>query len=399
MRLYVHPGLSKTGSTAIQKYLYENSDSLKRIGYYYPLSGKEQCYISDSFRSSGNGSNFYVNLNRNSLDPKKKYEIAIDFMSAWIDGAITHGCSNIIISSESLCLLSQDDLEVIIRARRELDIELNFIYFIRNPYDWLFSSWLQATKRSAQIKWLSESFNDSKDSELLPLSFPQKIQGLMHPRHYVEHKYEEVRRNLIFTFLNSLDMPEAVLQSLPKPQETIVNRSLTRYEFALFFFANKASGGNQQLSQLLSSLIADDNANQGEFYFVDNYSIDRVIKWCSSFSPCVLDAYKESLGRMTEQAKPMSEDDFTNSLSTDQRNVIRFIEIITMFYGNIISEANKLALHKRKIYSDSEYLKKVPADFNVFIYLVLNQDVLFSNVDPYRHYYERGQIENRSYDI
>ena len=39
-RIWIHVGWPKTGTTAIQRYLAANSESLKRMGVLYPESGR-----------------------------------------------------------------------------------------------------------------------------------------------------------------------------------------------------------------------------------------------------------------------------------------------------------------------------------------------------------------------
>lgn len=399
MRLYIHPGLTKTGSTAIQKYLHDNAAVMRTIGYYYPQSSEREANPADSFRSSGNGYSLYLALNATSFNKEKQRAVAIDLIGQWSSEAASLGIENIVVSSEVLCLLDHSAIEVIIDIHRELGIDLRFVYFTRNPYQWFFASWLQQIKREGGSKWISDSLCGDIDFSLRPLSFVQKIREVMRPSDYVELRYEDFREDLVGSFLASLGMKESAREKLFKTQSNIVNRSLTRDEFVISFYTNKASGGNQHLSELLSSLITDDESGRTSFFFADRYSIEKVVEWCRSHSPCILDAYERDLDQLAQDSISMSEAEFVSSLSSGEQYAIRSIEIVIRFYGNILGQARKLAYHKCLHYSDSEFVQKVPLEFNVFLYLMLNEDVLFGNIDPYRHFFEYGRKDNRTFKI
>ncbi len=400
MRLYIHAGLPKTGSTAIQKYLHENSIGLRRLGYCYPEINGNEDDKSLSYRSSGNAYPLYIRLAQNLLNKEKRYGYIIDYLKWCVDVGVSQGVDGIIISSEMLSMLCEEEVKAVVDGICEVKIDFKFIYYTRNPYEWFFSSWLQGVKREGVNKWITEKIVEDADYLLRPLIFPKIVRSFLLADQFVELRYEEVQGNLVFSFLRSLGIPEDEIDQLPKAEDSIVNRSLTIDEFAFFYFANKGSRGNVKLSEILSSMINNNRQIKNErFFFIDKFSIDLIIDWCRLNSPELFDEYSSSLARMSIEASPMSESIFENGLSVDQLFTKNSMNVIIEFYQNIFNEARVLAYHKCLHYADSEYLSAAPSDFNVFLYLVMNQDVLFSNVDPYWHFLKYGENDKRTYKL
>lgn len=85
------------------------------------------------------------------------------------------------------------------------------------------------------------------------------------------------------------------------------------------------------------------------------------------------------------------------SLQVKDKVYLDALKIAITFYSNLYDNARELAINKLKLYATSEYKMLVPVQFDLFTYLILNKDVLFANIDPYKHYYEYGVNEQRIY--
>ncbi|ECK1948373.1 hypothetical protein FQV93_06695, partial [Campylobacter lari] len=100
MTAYVHIGTPKTGTTSIQKFLNDNREALKQIGYYYPVTLSENHWelpISlGVLHYSKNSSNVYVKLAKERLEELRN-EI------------FKNKCSNYIFSSELFYEYSNDE--------------------------------------------------------------------------------------------------------------------------------------------------------------------------------------------------------------------------------------------------------------------------------------------------
>lgn len=68
MNIIIHIGLTKTGSTALQRFCDNNAEYLIKLGYYYLLF---ESIDEGNYRSSGNGFGLYSEVLANALNPVK----------------------------------------------------------------------------------------------------------------------------------------------------------------------------------------------------------------------------------------------------------------------------------------------------------------------------------------
>jgi hypothetical protein len=119
--IYLHFGTAKTGTSAIQHFICNNLDLLKKFGYYYPKTGR----VNDCHH----GIAFYWG-DHNAF--KKKFNIKRDMISRLYDELQQYQNNNIIISSE--CLLMQTvNLNEFFNILPHKNIRI-IIYFRRQDY-------------------------------------------------------------------------------------------------------------------------------------------------------------------------------------------------------------------------------------------------------------------------
>lgn len=167
------------------------------------------------------------------------------------------------------------------------------------------------------------------------------------------------------------------------------NRSLSANEFLLLYAVNKFSNGNAALSAKLHTLILDDASSEA-FFFISPQARDTVYRYC--------DAKGINYTKLDYDAKEIrSEDMYFAELSAKDRAYLDVLKITISFYSDFFNQSRQLVIHKYKLYASSEYKALVPKQFDLLVYLTLNEDVLFSNIDPYKHYYQHGAKEQRVY--
>ena len=267
--VFLHFGITKTGSTAIQNFLENNIESLERAGYYYPL---DQASTEESYRSSGNGYNIYLDVVSVSINRQALIERIENRFDAYYEKAREKNCHSIIISSEVFSILSESDFIAFIESLPKSRFEYKYLYFKREPYSWYFSSWLQGVKREGIIKWLDINLTDDIDYSIRPLLISRRLKSTGIWESTIELDYDECKETLIKDFLGAIGLTHESILSLHSQFTPIINRSVTKLEFAIHYSINKVSQGNQQLSEKLSSLVLDKNSDSKKpFFFVDTH--------------------------------------------------------------------------------------------------------------------------------
>ena len=167
--LVFHIGMAKTGSTAIQRFLYENGNALKQYGWSYPnlkneLPNIEQC----RFLKEKNGDLFHI-YNYALVNPKvfnKNWDIlwkqVLKHLENW----------NVIISSEDLFNYSADFWE---RVREKYD-RIKAVVYLRRQDRFIESSWNELIKDTNCLdKTFYEYVNDSTEMRQLNLEYKERL--------------------------------------------------------------------------------------------------------------------------------------------------------------------------------------------------------------------------------
>ena len=140
MKIFFHIGLHKTGSSYIQKVLYNNSELLIQKNFFYKTNTPEE-------------------FNHNSLaelvlDFSKNKILLSDIFNRYINEALELKCHTIIFSSEMLAVID----EVTVKSLSSLfsGHELNIVAYIRRPDEVIKSSHNQIVKDSKWPRDLNE---------------------------------------------------------------------------------------------------------------------------------------------------------------------------------------------------------------------------------------------------
>ena len=110
--IYLHIGMHKTATSSIQRTLFQNRKSLMKSGYYYPEKfscGLENMSVPFYNMFSSNSHLYPINISKN-LNKEMLNEIKIDLRYKFLDEIKNCNTENIIVSAESLTMLSDDDV-------------------------------------------------------------------------------------------------------------------------------------------------------------------------------------------------------------------------------------------------------------------------------------------------
>lgn len=135
MKLVLHIGTHKTGTTAIQSYLTAHRNALKQLGILYPSCCEEV---------QQNQFSFLVPLIRQG-----KFEEIADYFEKIKLEADSCGVNSIIISGEDFSLLTQEHIQKL--AEYLPDLEVSIVVYFRNLYDHLISTFAQINRLNKSL--------------------------------------------------------------------------------------------------------------------------------------------------------------------------------------------------------------------------------------------------------
>jgi len=224
MKLTLHIGHGKTGSSALQSFLSLNESLLCEYGIYYPeihtFDAAKKGYIS-----SGN------------LAGVKKYDEAI--YQATSKKILNH----YLFSNETLMVKMLADSFSLQRLAREFTLEL--ILYCRDPLDHVFSSYGQSVKREGctmtMAKWLDSYKRPQQVAEMITLC--EDIGVTLKLINY--SKIDSIEKSFCDVLLG--EKSNDFLQSAQFTTTKIVNRSLSRVEYEIQRKFNKYLGAKSSI--------------------------------------------------------------------------------------------------------------------------------------------------------
>lgn len=376
MRLVIHAGLKKTGSTAIQVHLARNAALLAARGWHIPLLPPG---AAQTARTPGNAYALYLHI----LEGRTRE--AGDMLKTCLATAARTGCDSVLLSSESLCDLTAPQWMALAGLIAATGCPCTFVVAERDPYTWFFSTWLQAVKREGCPLWLDAALARNAAGFLRPLLTRSILERLPEDRfRTLPLDYDAHRDDMATAFSRALGLPETA----EGPQRC--NRSLTTRELFVFLSINQASGGNVKLCQRLCDAYLLDDADREPFFF---------------FSPAVatlIAAFLADHGverpiRAHPDAPDLTEAAFRARFGALEQTLAAVMADAMKFYRDAATTSAGLVLHKARLYAASPARAQVPQDFDILCYLIANPDVLYADCDPYRHFLDAGRSEGRTY--
>ncbi len=188
-RLYLHIGLGKCGSSALQSWLSKNSEALEHFGYYYadlvPKAKKGKI-------SSGNGVVLVQAIENEDVNK------VISLLTSVYQGE----SDNYIISSESFQRLTNDQIKFFWESLNKLNIECHVISYIRSAYEHIYSAYLQRVKKHGEISLFENKKNLTTIKRLEVL---KRYHSYFGERLYVVN-YDVVKKDIFSSFAQFLNV-------------------------------------------------------------------------------------------------------------------------------------------------------------------------------------------------
>lgn len=258
-KLFLHIGCGKTGSSALQVWLYKNYENLLSLGVLYPKTGKD--IKSDYQITSGNG----VKLSRDLLDDKN-----IDY----IFEAFSSGIENVLFSSENFQKFGESELKFLKKKCEDAGVEVHVLAFVRDVYDVVFSLYVQAVKRNNYSKNFRDYVAGLKRLQQFEVV---NLWGKFFPEIKVVH-YDTHKSKLNLPFLNWIGIDS---RKMPEMSKNKVNRTLSLAETEFQRVVNQLYSkkfGNLDFSfsaAVSDNIIINDPERKSEILF-DSIAFERV---------------------------------------------------------------------------------------------------------------------------
>lgn len=265
--LWIHAGLPKNGSSALQVFFAKNRDKLLNEGIDY----LDIADISKAIKgeiSSGNAALF-----SRSLLHKNHPEYKSDDGSLYdkvINTVYKSDSANGLLSSEFFARVPLERFEGLKNELNNLNVTLKIIYYVRRQDQFLMSNYMQQVKRHKYIGSPGDFIlNNYKKSPLLNYfdcaNNLEKVLGARNVIPLIFESTKEHQKGLVGHFI------ETILGHCPNwiNAQSLINTSLSPLELKLMLMANKYSP-----RMVFSDLIVANSINSGR---VQKYSLHNII--------------------------------------------------------------------------------------------------------------------------
>ena len=395
----IHIGLHKTGSTSIQKNLHGYQDVSTRYACFKEANHSLPMFTIFSKNPSSHHLYKDWGITEEQVAEKKKiYKVQLEYDLN--DASL----KRLIISGESISQLDADEKKEMLNFFKLRNWNCKILCFVRNHMDWGASAANTINKAGRIPKNLTINIK----TILLPFISNLELQNI-----YVFNFSNLVKKNInvvdfVAKFLNiKIKSNEIANESISLEASAIIyklnstplvffgypDRMEVRKKIVTkvieFFSLNK--GFKKPDPLIFTGLIQKKIVEEDNQWLKDQFGIEFSFNANDFNSQKDISKYfEEVLNRIPELLKEFFsffEISFNTSISLEKNLANLFIDQLKKFVTLKLSSKEHLLFNK-----------KLSPYFKVLDYLLLNPDVLRSNVDPVVHYLIHGKEENRQYN-
>jgi len=294
MKLYLHVGPHKTGTTLIQKTLLDNQQAIFRKGLFYPKQFI-RIFGHHEFRSK-----------------VEAFQLTDDDVRF-----LEHAGKDILLSSEDLISLSQQHFEYL--KDRLSTFEIEIIYAWRRGSKKMFSIWQEIVKHGGTETFFEYHFSHiakpGTSAMLSPdvkLNMFSRVFGKQNIK-IIDYDAAAEQDNLLELFFGLVGITQTEELVVPLSDKNASNRSLTFYDSELIralncvfakiknihgpavrvaFNENRDKLSQDKLNSLLDIIKQDCINVNADKYFIDQRS-EKVM--CDNFAECIVNYKQNSL--------------------------------------------------------------------------------------------------------
>lgn len=395
-RVIFHIGAPKTGTTYLQSLFSQNVNVLREAGIDYPYAETKE--VIESGTTVGNVIRMlYVEgLIKHDSDSFRKVPLVKLWSEACANNltsiADTSPSETVLFSSEGMSCLSESNLRYLHDSLSDRH-QVEFVLFVRDPYDYAYSAWRQRVKAS-QLQWSFRDYvltNARTPADRIKSFVMFNAAKILMDNNFrcTVINYDTYKKNLADIFIKAagIDLSGGVLKD--ESSRSLHNRSYSPSEAQLQLLVNQQFGGTQFPAYVSSRLLTRENYKP----MVKDY-YDR------EADQLILEKYNETIQRinggvMGEKLRTEPREGGDSEPMIEAQDLALLLDAFRF----VESSRTKKDTPLKKIshYFKIARLKNVPRDFDPQAYLELNNDVAMSGVDPYLHYSRNGRFEGRPY--
>ena len=283
MKLYLHIGIEKTGTSSIQSFMDKNRKKLlNNYGLLYPKTGLW-------FDKSHHELAFSV-INQDRYD-SAGIDMDTMFNNLMIEANNSKECKSVLISSEIFrSIHKREEFDIFIKKIKSLFDEIEIILFLRDQSYWILSMYNQYVK-DPNIKYYHgfNSFYNMFENDLNYLNIIMKWENEFGSKNIKIFKYYEKnnneKRSSIDMVLNYLNIEKTKLDT---PEIGLQNISFNRIEFELYKHFNRFNI-EPELREKLNRIIHEKYGNEKIDYLIGEYSIISLRE-----KKCIYEKFKKS---------------------------------------------------------------------------------------------------------
>ena len=232
-KLYVHMGVAKTGSTAIQTFLASHLKELEENNIICPQIFTDDVHITKMSQAGGNVSSLTA-LHNNITE--QNIIVIQNVANKMAEVSRLSGNKNILISSEFFAeYLSESGLQLFFNIFGKL-FEIECIIYVRDPLSWYFSRWKQVIKEGTEAESFKEYINSKHDQ----FRYINTVLSMADNIHIIKYKKNDVYSEFFRIIGLNIDTNNW--------KGVNINRTLTDSEILLYInFNNSVISANQSL--------------------------------------------------------------------------------------------------------------------------------------------------------
>lgn len=372
-RVFIHVGLHKTGSSALQAFFSNNAKQLDHMGVSYPWPE------ADPTVSSGvcTGNLLHIMQRKAAEDGFEASLQALTdrYLCPTIEAAIACAAQpTVLLSGE---FISGHMTPNIVTQLQELSTRhhIEILCLVRDPYDLAVSAWKQRVKTGEETLPLPDRVKHCCNTGSLA---PKKLLPLLASGLDVRvRNYDCIRTDLVPAFLSEIGLQPSAFDWQSERRH---NLSLSYWQATAVVKAQKITGSSRFSARLLNIFRTTPSIHPDPYL----PSIDAEL----------LAAQRPVIDHLNQILPP--EERLRDTLRStegpgDQSMPIDVVEQL------LLTMREELESKKGSAGASVSAHPHIPADFDPVEYLIRNPDVAAANMDPAYHYLNHGRFEGRIY--
>jgi hypothetical protein len=370
-RIFIHIGLPKTGSSALQAFLSHNADRLERLGFSYPFP--EAAATVTSGTCSGNLLHVMPARAKTDGAAVNVPEMLELYLPQVVDDAIVESrCNTVILSGEFIgANLVQDTVRYFCRLSERHHV--TFLGFVRDVYDMMLSGWKQRVKTGIKVD-LPERITMMSEAGLFSVT---KVAMLINAGLDVRlRNYDIHRRDVIGAFAGEIGL-DLVAADLTGQDLGLKNPSLSFWQAKAVLLALRTAPSKLAAALVDRFLKAPDGR-------CDPYlaAVDAQLLHLLRDDIALLNLHLPPGEALRAQPRPIRDE-------ADQGFPADIVETVMRAMQDFRAAD--------QVPQTAPTLPGLPPDFDPETYLMWNRDVAAAGVDPAYHYLHYGRFEARRY--